>query len=115
MRLPLEKGQTCAHKFTATTCAELLKVELAMWTFARIVDVEPTNNHGEHAMRPGVIWRKISYGTHSRWGSRFVERMLTVVYTLNQQDRNSLTFITKCDRAHMTHNPVTASLLPQAA
>lgn len=114
VRRLLEKGQTCEHKFTATTCAELLKVELAMWTFVRIPGVEPTNNHGEHAMRPGVIWRKISFGTHSRWGSRFVERMLSVVYTLNQQDRNSLTFVTECVRAHMAHRPVTASLLPQA-
>jgi len=115
MRSLLEQGQTCSHKFTATTCAELLKVEEAMWTFARIEGVEPTNNNGEHAIRPGVVWRKICYGTHSRWGSRFVERMLTVVYTLKQQDRNALSFMTECVSARMTGDAVTASLLPKTA
>jgi hypothetical protein len=111
----LEQGKSCAHKFTATTCTELLKMEPAMWTFVRVEGVEPTNNHGERAIRPGVIWRKISFGTHSRWGSRFVERILSVVQTLKQQDRDPFTFLTECVTAHMAGKPVTASLLPQVA
>lgn len=111
----LERGQACSHKFTATTCAELLKVEPAMWTFVRVEGVEPTNNDGERAIRPAVIWRKISFGTHSSWGSRFVERMLSVVYTLKQQERNALAFLTEAVAAHMAGDPVTVSLLPQTA
>lgn len=111
----LERGQTSSHKFTATTCRELLRMEAAMWTFVRIEGVEPTNNPGERAIRPGVIWRKICFGTHSSWGSRFVERMLSVVHTLSLQDRDAYSFLTECVAAHMAGKPVTASLLPQAA
>jgi len=111
----LEEGKSCSHKFTATTCKELLRMESAMWTFVRIEGVEPTNNHGERAIRPGVIWRKISFGTHSCWGSRFVERMLSVVQTLKLQDRDAHTFLTECVTAHIFGKPVIASLLPQAA
>ena len=85
-----------------------------MLTFVRVEGVEPTNNHGERAIHPGVIWRKISFGTHSRWGSRFVERMLTVVQTLKQQERNPLSFVTECVKAHMAGQTTTASLLPAA-
>lgn len=111
----LERGQTCSHKFTATTCGELLRMEVAMWTFVRVEGVEPTNNPGERAIRPGVIWRKLCFGTHSTWGSRFVERMLSVVHTLALQDRDVHNFLLECVTAHLAGQPVTASLLPQAA
>lgn len=107
----LKQGSRCSHKKTATTCAELLKLEPAMWTFVRIEGVEPTNNNGEHAIRPGVMWRKLCFGTHSRRGSRFVERMLTVVYTLRQQKRNALAFLTQCVEAQFRAE-VAGSLLP---
>ena len=54
----------------------LLKRRHALWTFVYFEGVEPTNNGAEQAVRHGVILRKISYGTHSAAGSRFVERML---------------------------------------
>jgi len=41
-----------------------------------------------------VVWRKCSYGTDSRRGSRFVEAVLTVVLTARQQGRNSLELLT---------------------
>lgn len=112
VRKLLERGELCLHDKTAGTCRELLEVEQAMWTFARIEGVEPTNNHGERAIRPGVILRKLTFGTHSAEGSRFVERMLSVVQTLNQQKRNALAFATECVRAHMAGETTTASLLP---
>jgi transposase len=114
MRALLRRGSQCSHRKTSTTCSELLKLEPAMWTFTRMDCVEPTNNSGERAIRPGVIWRKLCFGTHSRWGSRFVERMLSVVYTLHQQHRSPLGFLTDCVSARMKRQPVTASLLPSA-
>jgi len=45
----------------------------------RLEGVEPTNNAAERAVRPTVIWRKTSFGTQSRKGSDFVERILTTV------------------------------------
>jgi transposase len=114
VRKLLERGEQCLHDKTAGTCRELLEVEQAMWTFARVEGVEPTNNHGERAIRPGVILRKLTFGTHSAEGSRFVERMLSVVQTLRQQDRNALAFVTECVRSHMAGQKTTASLLPTA-
>jgi transposase len=43
--------------------------------------VEPTNNVAERALRPAVLWRKGSFGSNSEAGSRFAERLLSVVAT----------------------------------
>jgi transposase len=44
------------------TCREILELERALWTFAYVEGVEPTNNVGEHRIRHGVMWRKTSLG-----------------------------------------------------
>ena len=86
-------GTQCEHPKTAETCRRLLAVEPALWTFATHPDVEPTNNAAERALRPAVIWRKTSYGTQSEAGSRFVERILTVVASSRQQGRNAFDLV----------------------
>jgi transposase len=97
----LRQGTTCAHDKTAGTCRDLLKREVALWTFVHVEGVEPTNNLGERQVRPGVIWRKMSFGTQSEAGSRFAERIMTVVSTLKQQKRNVLDYLTQaCDAAN---------------
>ena len=63
------------------------------------------------AMRPGVLWRKGSFGTQSAQGSRFVEAMMTVVATLKQQHRNVLAYMIDACQAACTHVPAPA-LLP---
>ena len=73
--------------------------------------VEPTNNAAERAVRHAVIWRRISGGTDSAWGSRFVERMLTVVATCRQQGRNVLEYLTSCFQAARSRQAI-PSLLP---
>jgi transposase len=65
-----------------------------LWTFLDVEGVEPTNNVSERALRPAVIWRKLSFGTQSARGSRFVEAILTVVETCHRQSRNSFEYIT---------------------
>jgi transposase len=109
----LRKGAACAHDKTAGTCRDILKREDALWTFVRIAGVEPTNNLGERQLRHGVIWRKICFGTQSEAGSRFVERIMTVVATLRQQQRNVLDYLTEaCDAANWGRPA--PSLLPTA-
>lgn len=107
----LRRGSTCGCAKTEGTCAELLKVEGALWTFATSAGVEPTNNAAERALRHAVCWRKTSHGTDSAGGSRFVERMLTVVGSCRQQGRDVLAFLTACIRAERTGSP-RPSLLP---
>jgi transposase len=110
----LEDGTQCACARTAATCFEILKVEEGLWTFARVPGVEPTNNAAERALRHAVIWRRISGGTDSVRGSRFVERMLTVVATCRQQGRNVLEYLTSCFEADRRGQSL-PSLVPVAA
>lgn len=92
----LEEGQACGCAKTAATCAEILKVEAALWTFARVQGIEPTNNAAERAVRHAVPWRKRSYGTDSAAGSQFVARILSVVATCRQRGRRVLEYLTQC-------------------
>jgi transposase len=107
----LKAGQTCGVAKTEGVCREVLKVYDALWTFVRVEGVEPTNNAAERAIRPGVLWRKGSFGTQSTHGSRFVEAMMTVVATLKQQHRNVLAYMTDVCQAAYLGAPA-PSLLP---
>ena len=93
VRVLLERGAGCVCPTTAAVCRDLLAIEPSLWTFAGRAGVEPTNNAAERAVRHAVCWRKTSYGTDSERGSRFVERMLTVVATCRQQGRGVLDFL----------------------
>jgi len=109
----LRQGTACSHSKTAGTCRDILKREEALWTFVHIEDVEPTNNLAERQVRHGVLWRKMCFGTQSEAGSRFAERIMTVVATLKQQQRNVLDYLTEaCDAANW--DKPAPSLLPTA-
>jgi transposase len=110
----LEAGSVCACAKTAATCAELLQVEAALWTFVRVEGIEPTNNAAERALRHAVQWRKTSYGTDSQAGSQFVSRILSVVATCRQQGRHVLDYLTQCCEASL-HRDSAPSLLPKPA
>jgi transposase len=114
MREDLEQGAACSCSKTAGTCRELLAGETHLWTFVRVEGIEPTNNDAERALRHGVIYRKLSGGTASESGSRFVERMPTVVATCRQQEIDVLDYLTKCYQAHLDGQPA-PSLLPASA
>src|SRR5919204_2052349 len=90
----LEAGSRCGVAKTEGTCRDILKRREALWTFVQVAGVEPTNNTAERSIRPGVLWRKGSFGTQSAAGSRFVESMMTVVSMLKQQQRNVLAYLT---------------------
>lgn len=96
----LELGCACKDTKAAAFCANVLAVEPALWTFLRHDGVEPTNNHIERMLRPGVLWRKNAFGCHSDAGCRFVERILTVVQTLRLQKRPVLEFLYQSLVAH---------------
>ena len=66
------------------------------------------------AIRPGVLWRNGSFGTQSAEGSRFVESMLTVVATLQHQQRNVLEYLTAACEAAL-QGEAAPSLLPASA
>ena len=113
VRSSLERGAACACPKTATTCGELLRMWDCLWTFTRVEGVGPTNNAAERALRHAVIWRRISGGTDSEGGSRFVERMLSAVATCRQRGRDVLEYLTRCHRARLC-KVVVPSLLREA-
>jgi len=45
----------------------------ALWTFASVPGVEPTNNHAERGLRGAVIYRKLSLGSQSEEGERTID------------------------------------------
>jgi transposase len=110
----LEAGHTCGLPKTAGVCREIRNMRQAWWTFVRHEGVEPTNNAAERAIRPGVLWRKGSFGTQSPDGSRLVETMMTVVATLKQQHRNVLDYGLDACEAALRSQPA-PSLPPTSA
>lgn len=94
-------------------CWELTDHREWLWTFLDVEGVDPTNNASERSLRHAVIWRKLSFGTKSAAGSRFVETILTTVETCRQQSRNVFEFVAEAVRAYFDHRP-TPSLLSGA-
>ncbi len=108
----LQTGVHGAHAKTAGACRHLLKREASLWTFVWEEDVEPTNNQAERPLRRAVLWRRRSCGTQSERGSRFGERILTVVTTLRQQQRDVLAYLTAACWAQLRDEPAPA-LVPR--
>jgi len=107
----LLRGAFSGNTLLTRMCQELHKRRAWLWTFVEVAGVEPTNNASERALRHAVIWRKLSFGTQSAAGSRFVERMLTLVETCRQQGRNALDYLADAVDARLREeNP--PSLLP---
>jgi transposase len=109
-RLLAEAADVCPKK-VAGTARQILKLKDALWTFVYTQGVEPTNNLAERDLRHAVIWRKTSFGTQSEEGSRFAERILTVVMSLRKQERNVLDYLTEALEAQLHSRPA-PSLLP---
>ncbi len=109
----LEFGCACKDRKAANFCANVLAVEPALWTFVRTEGVEPTNNHIERLLRPGVLWRKNAFGCHSEAGCRFVERILTVVQTCRLQQRPVLEFLYQSLCSHRSGHPAPQLVLGQ--
>ena len=86
----------------------LIKVWPALWTFAAIDGIEPTNNPAERALRGPVIHRKLSHGTRSDDGERFAERVLSAAATCLQQRRSLFDYLTELLTAHSHGDPLPA-------
>ena len=85
-------AQTACSR-TANTCANLLKIEPALWHFLRDPAVPPTNNAAERALRGFVIKRKLSFFTRSGRGLRFLERIFSMVQTCDIQGRQTFGYL----------------------
>jgi transposase len=99
------------NALTRGFCKELVEHRDNLWTFLEADGIEPTNNAAEQALRHAVIWRKLSFGTQSASGSRFVERLLTVIETSRRQRRDVFAWLVEAVQARIEGRPG-PSLLP---
>ena len=86
-------------------CDGLLSHRDWLWTFTTVRGIEPTNNDAERALRPAVIYRKLSFGTQSNSGSRYLERILTVSETCRRQSRSAYEFLVEAMEAKFADRP----------
>lgn len=110
----LAMGTRCRDPAAKRLCKSVSRIESSLFVFARIEGVEPTNNAAERGVRPAVQWRKICFGTQSRGGSRFVERILTVVATCKAQGRPLLAYLRQVLVAHDAGTAIPSLLLEPA-
>lgn len=118
--LPIEKRCfALAGRYVNAADADVSNLARALFlhhphffTFVHEDGVEPTNNSAERALRTAVQWRKIMFGTRSANGELAVARLLTVTRTCQQQQINTLAYLTAAIAAHRRRQAV-ASLLPK--
>lgn len=114
MHQVLEQGVAIGVKKTSGLCRSLLKREPALWQFAFVPGLEPTNNLAERMLRPAVVWRKKSFGSDSRKGCVFAQRMLSVMQTLKLRGRAVLNYLAEAVAAHRSGSTAPAILSEQS-
>jgi transposase len=107
----LIRGKFSGNPKLVGFCEELLSHRDWLWTFTNIQGIEPTNNEAERSLRPAVIHRKLTFGTQSDAGSRFLERIMTVTETCRRQKRSSFDYLVDAISAHF-HKNEAPSLVP---
>jgi transposase len=93
-------------RFHRVFANKLLKIWPALWTFTSVEGVEPTNNAAERALRGPVIHRKLSHGSRSQEGERFIERALSASITCRLQGRSLFSYLTELLSAHARGEPL---------
>lgn len=105
MKPCLQRAVDAAIAEMSGSCADMLEHWDAMWTFIKVVGVEPTNNHAERELRRLVMWRKRCFGSQSERGDRFVERMMTVTHTMRKHKRSSIDYLQDAYSAWLAGEP----------
>jgi transposase len=95
----LLRGSWSGNEKLIGFCDEILPRKEHLWTFLEVEGIEPTNNTAERTLRPAVIYRKLSFGTQSAKGSRYLERILTISETCRLQNRNAYQYLIEAMKA----------------
>ncbi|MCA1699795.1 MAG: transposase [Actinobacteria bacterium] len=95
LRKLLERAarKSARTRYHARFARNLLKIRPALFTFVDLEGVEPTNNAAERSLRGPVIHRKLSHGTRTDDGERFVERALSASVTCRLQHRSLFAYL----------------------
>jgi transposase len=108
LRALLERAarKSTRTRFHRRFANNLLKIWPALWTFATVEGVQPTNNAAERSLRGPVIHRKLSHGTRSDDGERFIERALSASITCRLQGRSLFAYLAELIGAHARGDPL---------
>jgi hypothetical protein len=98
--------KTPKNKYHRGFANNLLKIWPALWTFTSHDGVEPTNNAAERSLRGPVIHRKLSQGTRSQDGERFIERALSASVTCRLRKRSLHHYLADLLTAHARGDPL---------
>ena len=99
-------GKAPRNKRTRGLARNLLKIWPALWTFARIPGVTPSNNHAERSLRGAVIYRKISLGSQSTGGEQRIARLLSASITCRLQARSLFDYLAELHIANAAGDPL---------
>jgi transposase len=88
--LRLEPGHAQAVKLRQTTAT----IRAHLFVFVTDRAVPPTNNDAERALRPSVIFRKVTYGFRSSWGADAYAAIRSVISTARLNGRTAFQAIT---------------------
>ena len=114
LRQALQRGaQQGQCSRTARTCANILKLWPALWSFTTNPVLAPTNNAAEQALRSLVLKRKISGPTRSLRGDHFLSRGFTAHEPCLRQGVDLWNFMHAAVVASIAGTPA-PSLMPRA-
>jgi transposase len=108
LRTLLEEAarKSARTRYQRTFAKNLLKLWPALWTFASVPGVEPTNNHAERGLRGAVIYRKLSLGSQSEQGERCIAWLLSASVTCRLQKRSLFAYLSDALSAHIRGDPI---------
>lgn len=116
LRTWLERGQGLSSERTANQCRHILADEALYWTFLSDPRIPLTNNSAERALRPYVIWRKLSFASQSYRGDQFRPLVLSVLETAKRLQISTAQLFREVCTLGVSGQPITTKLpLPNSA
>ena len=103
------------HKKVKALGKDLIKQWDSLWPFLQHDGAEPTNNHAERIVRPGVILRKTNGGTGCDSGADFVAKMQGVIATAKCHGVKLVGWLTAAFEAYWDSARPQPMLLPRAS
>jgi hypothetical protein len=101
--------EAAAYRVPKQTAAEIISKRMKEWggSYVTFIDNEipSTNNAAEQVIRALVIDRKITQGTRSEWGNRWMERFLSILTSCTQQGKPVINFLYDCVYSGLNNLP----------
>jgi hypothetical protein len=77
----LYRHEPLSHHESDNIRKRLIKFKNELFVFLKYPAIEPTNNFAERGVRPGVLFRKISFGNRTKLGQKSVALIMTIIKT----------------------------------